>query len=145
MFVVSQYLGQELARLATERRRRFKAPKTPYFLLHLLWLIFCLLRHWSDGHYQFRLSVRSISDGAGKYLQVTQFKVIAVFWDAKTFVGVLTIRLLYRRFQRCWSRRFYDANEAIRSGYCLQQWEGSVAGWISKSKLPEAFLAWGTR
>ncbi|HGU6634657.1 TPA: hypothetical protein ACWZU0_000175 [Klebsiella oxytoca] len=140
----SQYLwGARLARLALPERRRRLAP-VPAFLIStlIMWLIFAFFASLSDGHYQFRLSAWSISDGAGEYLfRLRNSKVIAVFLGCY-IVGVLTIRLLYRRFQRCWSRRFYDANGAIRSGYCLQLWEEGVSWMDHSNQNYRAFLAW---
>lgn len=140
----SQYLwGARLVRsLLPERRRRLG--RIPAFLITTLamWLIFALVASLSDGHYQFRLSAWSRSDEVGDYLfRFRNSAVISVFLGCY-IVGILTIRLLYRRAQRRWYRIFYVANDAIRSGYCLQLTEQGIRWMDHPNQNFRAFIAW---
>ncbi|MTH44693.1 hypothetical protein [Intestinirhabdus alba] len=140
----AQYLwGARLLRLSLpERRRRFGG--MPVFLISAfaIWLIFALLISAIDGHYQFRLSAWALNHEAGGYLfRLRNTEVISVFVGCYT-AGVLITRLFFNRQQRRWCRSLYDANEAIRYGYCLQLTEQG-AGWTACGRQSfRVFVTW---
>ena len=140
----SQYLwGAKLVRLSLPEGRR-RLGRIPTFLIATLvmWLIFAFTASLSDGQYKFLLLARTLNQVDGEYLfKLRNSAVISVFLGCY-ITGVVTIRLLYRLHQRRWFRKFYDANDAIQSGYCLQLMAQGVRWMDSDKQTFRAFVAW---